>query len=64
MSEAKFKPVLGLWDATMIVAGSMIGSGIFIVSADILRNVGGVRLVDNRMADHGIHDHLCGCKLR
>ena len=41
MSEAKFKPVLGLWDATMVVAGSMIGSGIFIVSADILRNVGG-----------------------
>lgn len=41
MSEQKFKPVLGLRDATMIVAGSMIGSGIFIVSADILRNVGG-----------------------
>lgn len=41
MSEEKFKPVLGLRDATMIVAGSMIGSGIFIVSADILRNVGG-----------------------
>src|SRR6186713_3233207 len=41
MSENKFKPVLGLWDATMIVAGSMIGSGIFIVSADITRNVGG-----------------------
>jgi basic amino acid/polyamine antiporter, APA family len=40
MSENKFKPVLGLWDATMIVAGSMIGSGIFIVSADIVRNVG------------------------
>lgn len=40
MSETKFKPVLGLRDATMIVAGSMIGSGIFIVSADILRNVG------------------------
>ncbi len=40
MNEAKFKPVLGLWDATMIVAGSMIGSGIFIVSADIVRNVG------------------------
>ena len=36
-----FKPTLGLMDATMIVAGSMIGSGIFIVSADILRNVGG-----------------------
>jgi basic amino acid/polyamine antiporter, APA family len=36
-----FKPTLGLVDATMIVAGSMIGSGIFIVSADIVRNVGG-----------------------
>jgi len=35
-----FKPTLGLLDATMIVAGSMIGSGIFIVSADISRNVG------------------------
>lgn len=40
MSENKFKPVLGLWDGTMVVAGSMIGSGIFIVSADIVRNVG------------------------
>ena len=35
-----FKPSLRLFDATMIVAGSMIGSGIFIVSADIVRNVG------------------------
>jgi basic amino acid/polyamine antiporter, APA family len=35
-----FKPSLGLFDATMVVAGSMIGSGIFIVSADITRNVG------------------------
>lgn len=35
-----FKPSLGLVDATMVVAGSMIGSGIFIVSADITRNVG------------------------
>lgn len=35
-----FLPTLGLFDATMIVAGSMIGSGIFIVSADITRNVG------------------------
>src|SRR6187399_2604677 len=40
MSEKEFKPVLGLWDGTMLVAGSMIGSGIFIVSADITRNVG------------------------
>jgi APA family basic amino acid/polyamine antiporter len=37
---AEFKPRLGAFDATMIVAGSMIGSGIFIVSADIMRNVG------------------------
>jgi basic amino acid/polyamine antiporter, APA family len=42
MSEktSEFKPTLGLLDATMVVAGSMIGSGIFIVSADITRNVG------------------------
>jgi basic amino acid/polyamine antiporter, APA family len=35
-----FKPTLGLFDGTMIVAGSMIGSGIFIVSADITRYTG------------------------
>src|SRR6266496_1257896 len=35
-----FKQSLGLFDSTMIVAGSMIGSGIFIVSADITRHVG------------------------
>ncbi|MBV9963815.1 MAG: amino acid permease [Parafilimonas sp.] len=39
-TNAHFKPTLSLVDATMIVAGSMIGSGIFIVSADITRNVG------------------------
>jgi basic amino acid/polyamine antiporter, APA family len=39
-TTSSFKASLGLWDATMIVAGSMIGSGIFIVSADITRNVG------------------------
>ncbi|GAC1420186.1 MAG: amino acid permease [Flavisolibacter sp.] len=38
--DISFKRSLGLLDATMIVAGSMIGSGIFIVSADIARNVG------------------------
>jgi basic amino acid/polyamine antiporter, APA family len=32
---------LGLFDSTMLVAGSMIGSGIFIVSASIARDVGG-----------------------
>src|ERR1700733_3062784 len=31
---------LGLFDSTMIVAGSMIGSGIFIVSAEMARQVG------------------------
>jgi APA family basic amino acid/polyamine antiporter len=31
---------LGLLDATTLVAGSMIGSGIFLVSADIARQVG------------------------
>jgi APA family basic amino acid/polyamine antiporter len=35
-----FKQSLGLVDATMIVAGSMIGSGIFIVSSDIVQQVG------------------------
>jgi APA family basic amino acid/polyamine antiporter len=35
-----FKRELGLLDSTMIVVGSMIGSGIFIVSADIARTVG------------------------
>jgi basic amino acid/polyamine antiporter, APA family len=38
--QTSFKQSLSLFDATMIVAGSMIGSGIFIVSADIARNVG------------------------
>src|SRR5690349_10046820 len=38
--KPQFKPSLGLFDGTMIVAGSMIGSGNFIVSADITRNVG------------------------
>src|ERR1700744_2046497 len=37
---SQIKNELGLLDGTMLVAGSMIGSGIFIVSADITRNVG------------------------
>ncbi|MFQ5926562.1 MAG: APC family permease [Terriglobia bacterium] len=55
MSEAITQPAgvelvkgLGLLDATMLVMGSMIGSGIFIVSADIARQVaspGGLILV-------------------
>ncbi|HEY2680952.1 MAG TPA: amino acid permease [Candidatus Udaeobacter sp.] len=39
-SNQKFVRGLGLLDSTMLVAGSMIGSGIFIVSADIGRLVG------------------------
>ncbi len=34
-----FNRSLGLWDSTLIAAGSMIGSGIFIVSADMARNL-------------------------
>ncbi|GIV50398.1 MAG: amino acid transporter [Candidatus Kapaibacterium sp.] len=37
---AGFRRTVTLLDATMVVAGIMIGSGIFIVSADIARNVG------------------------
>lgn len=39
-SQTKMKHELSLLDGTMLVSGSMIGSGIFIVSADITRNVG------------------------
>jgi len=36
----QFKRELNLLDATLLVVGSMIGSGIFIVSADIARHTG------------------------
>jgi len=39
-SSRGFVKAMSLTDATMLVAGSMIGSGIFIVSADIGRTVG------------------------
>ena len=38
MSEQK--PTLSLLDTTLIVSGSMIGSGIFIVSSEMARTVG------------------------
>jgi APA family basic amino acid/polyamine antiporter len=38
--DTEFTRGLGLFDATMVVVGSMIGSGIFIVSADMARLVG------------------------
>src|SRR6202011_1074147 len=39
-SEGGFVRAIGLFDGTMIVVGSMIGSGIFIVAADISRQTG------------------------
>ncbi|MGE3468904.1 MAG: APC family permease [Vicinamibacterales bacterium] len=38
--DTEFTRGLGLYDSTMIVVGSMIGSGIFIVSADMARLLG------------------------
>jgi APA family basic amino acid/polyamine antiporter len=39
-TEHQFVRAIGLFDGTMIVVGSMIGSGIFIVAADIARQTG------------------------
>ncbi|MEO6040189.1 MAG: amino acid permease, partial [Saprospiraceae bacterium] len=39
-TQPQFHRSLGLLDGTMLVAGGMIGSGIFIVSADCARSVG------------------------
>jgi APA family basic amino acid/polyamine antiporter len=38
--DTEFHRGLGLFDSTMVVVGSMIGSGIFIVSADMARTIG------------------------
>ena len=38
--DSSFRKSLTLFDSTALVAGSMIGSGIFIVSSDIARQVG------------------------
>ena len=43
--DREFIKGLGLTSATMLVTGSMIGSGIFIVSADIAREVGSPALL-------------------
>lgn len=39
-NKSSFKREIKLFDAVMIVAGTMIGSGIFLVSSDIAREVG------------------------
>jgi APA family basic amino acid/polyamine antiporter len=39
-SNTEFQRSLSLTDGILIVAGSMIGSGIFIVSSDMVRQVG------------------------
>jgi APA family basic amino acid/polyamine antiporter len=38
--DTEFRRGLGLFDATMVVAGAMIGSGIFLVSAEMSRLIG------------------------
>src|SRR5262249_18532009 len=38
--DTEFTRGLGLFDSTMVVVGSMIGSGIFLVSADMARPLG------------------------
>jgi basic amino acid/polyamine antiporter, APA family len=38
--DTEFTRGLGLFDSTMVVVGSMIGSGIFLVSADMARTIG------------------------
>ena len=55
---------LGLTSATMLVMGSMIGSGIFIVSADIARQVDSPALLIGAWLVTGGHDHHRGSELR
>src|SRR5436305_14543971 len=40
LTDSEFTRGLGVFDATMVVVGSMIGSGIFIVSAGMARQLG------------------------
>ncbi len=41
-AQAGFAPRLNLYDSVMIVAGSMIGSAIFIVTSEMSRTLGSV----------------------
>ena len=40
MSEAGYQRHVGLFSATMLIAGSMIGSGVFIVASDMMKDGG------------------------
>src|SRR5579871_4387498 len=40
VEQQEFRKALSLFDSVMVVAGVMVGSGIFIVSAEIARQVG------------------------
>ena len=62
-----FHREIGLFDATMLVMGTMIGSGIFIVSTDIAATVGSVRMAPRRLGGDRRHDDprralLCGTR--
>ena len=54
--DTEFKRGLGLFDSTMVVVGSMIGSGIFIVSADMARLRRQRRLAAGGVGRHGRAD--------
>jgi amino acid permease len=60
-NQDDFKRELGLLDGTMLVAGSMIGSGIFIVSSDMVRQLGSLACY---VGFNGIDYCDCSCKLR
>ncbi len=47
----------------MVVAGSMIGSGIFIVSSDITRYTGSAGWLIFGLAYYGLYDHYCRSNL-
>ncbi len=57
--DGAFRRSLGLLDGTMLVAGSMIGSGIFIVSADIARTVTSPALLVFVWALTGVMTVIC-----